>query len=370
MYRLLYFTHVPWNWIKQRPQFIAENLSQSVELSYCQGKSLKSIIRKNKHDETFNSIRKIGYFRVPKYNPIISKSYKILDFVNFIFLRIAIKFHEYDYVWVTSIESYHRIVNLLPKQTKLIYDCMDDELEFPQVCNNKRAREILASYEKLLISRANYIICSAENLKQQIIKRTSTDKEIFVINNATVFPSLEQNFEYREQFTLNKGRHSMLYIGTIAKWFDFESVLSLLQADLELICYLIGPVETKLPTHDRIVHLGKCIHSEIWGIMRQADILIMPFLLNPLIESVNPVKLYEYIWAEKPIIATRYGESLKFDDYCFLYSSKEELLRIYSEIKEGGFLPKQKSSIKIGQFIDKNTWDSRCKDIMEITGIH
>lgn len=370
MKKLLYFTHVPWNWIKQRPQFLAENLSQRVELSYCQGKSLKSIIRKNDNDDTTNSIPKICYFRVPKYNPITSKSYKILDFINFIFLRFAIKFHEYDYVWVTSIESYERIVNLLPKQTKLIYDCMDDELEFPQVCNNKYARENLASYEKLLISRADFIICSAENLKQQIIKRTNTDKEIFVINNATVFPVSEQNFEYREQFSLNRGKRSMLYIGTIAKWFDFESMLLLLETDPDLICYLIGPVETALPNHNRIVHLGKCIHSEIWGIMRQANILIMPFVLNPLIESVNPVKLYEYIWAEKPIIATRYGESLKFDDYCFLYSSNEELLRLYSDIKESGFLPKQRSSIKIEKFINKNTWDSRCKDIMEIIGIH
>jgi hypothetical protein len=65
--------------------------------------------------------------------------------------------------------------------------------------------------------------------------------------------------------------------------------------------------------------------------------------------------LYEYIWAEEPIIATRYGESLKFNDYCFLYSSSEELLRLYSDIKESGFLPKQRSSIKIEKFINKNT---------------
>lgn len=369
MKKLLYFTHVPWSWIKQRPQFIAEKLSQKIDLTYVEGKSLKFIFQSNKQDDESSSIHKVGYLRIPRYNPITSKSIKVLDLLNLIFLKFVVKFSQYKYVWVTSIESYYRIAKILPKNIKLIYDCMDDELEFPQVCNNSNARAILSDYEKELVNRADVIICSAENLKQQIINRTNTKKVIHVINNATVYPDLGQSLEFRNNFIFDADRHSMLYIGTIAKWFDFESVISLLDNDTNLVCYLIGPLETKLPDHERLIHLGKCTHSEIWGIMRQADVLLMPFVLNPLIESVNPVKLYEYIWAEKSIIATRYGESMKFDAYCYLYSSKNEIIDIYNTLKNNRFSPKQSSTTLIKQFIENNTWDSRCKEIIKIADI-
>lgn len=369
MKKLLYFTHVSWSWIKQRPQFIAENLSQCMELTYVEGRSVKSLFRSKDSADRPIGIEQKFYFRFPKYNPVVSKANRVLDFINSLLLRIAISFKKYDYVWVTSIESYSRIYNLLPKNVKLVYDCMDDDLEFPHVCNNSYAREFLAFYEKKLIERADFIICSAENLKQTIIRRTGINKKITVINNATVFPISNINHEYRDQFKFDAEKKSMVYIGTIAKWFDFESIFSLLDFDPNLICYLIGPVETTLPKHDRIIYLGKCMHSEIWGIMKQADILLMPFVLNPLIESVNPVKLYEYIWAEKPIIATKYGESLKFQDYCYLYSSKEDIIEIYKSITDNNFTPKQISSEKIADFVAENTWGSRCHNIVNIIGI-
>lgn len=369
MKKLLYFTHVPWNWIKQRPQFIAEKLSQCVELTYAEGKNLKSVFKRNHQRNKTDGVRKVGYLRVPRYNPTIFRSYKILDLLNLIFLKLSINLNSYEYVWITSIESYHRIAKILPTKVKLIYDCMDDELEFPQVCNNTKARAILSEYEKELVRRADVIICSAENLKQQIINRTNTKKVIHVINNATVYPIAGQNLEFRNNFVFDAEKQSMLYIGTIAKWFDFNTIITLLNSDKNLVCYLIGPLETNLPNHERLIHLGKCTHNEIWGIMKQADILLMPFVLNPLIESVNPVKLYEYIWAEKPIIATRYGESMKFDEYCYLYSSKEEAIDIYKTLKYNSFFPKQSSIKLIKEFVENNTWDSRCKEIVKIAGI-
>lgn len=364
MKKLLYFTHVPWNWIKQRPQFLAEKLSLHFELTYVQGCSILSLLTSKKKANRTASIDYKSYVRLPKYNPIITKSYKFLDLINEIILCWAIKFCHYDYVWVTSIESYSRIINILPKHTKLIYDCMDDELEFPQVCKNNYARKVLTNYEKRLIDRADVIICSAEHLKQQIINRTETCKHIYVINNATVYPTQEQQLTYREHFRLDKNKHTMLYIGTIAQWFDFESVMAILDYDQDSVCYLIGPLEIELPKHNRIIYLGRCYHSEIWGIMQQADLLLMPFVLNPLIESVNPVKLYEYVWAKKPIIATRYGESMKFNSYCYLYYSKNEILEIYKCIQKNKFRPKQTSSVAINQFISDNTWESRCNEIV------
>lgn len=366
MKKLLYFASINWDWIKQRPQFIAENLSDSVELHYVEEKRIKNLFHNHSKEKRPSNIVFKKYFRLPLYNPIKRNSYKIFDFINRCLMCLFLRIKQYDYIWVSSIVSYSHMERLLPKHTKLIYDCMDDELEFPHVCNNSHARKMLAEYEIKLINRADYVICSAENLKQLIISRTKINRHIHVINNATVFPEKSNKLEYRDKFKIDRSKHSILYIGTIAKWIDFNSIIELLNYDSQLICYFIGPLDTNLIKHDRIVHLGRCLHSEIWGIMKQTDVLIMPFVLNPLIESVNPVKLYEYIWAERPIIATRYKETMKFDDYCYLYSSKEEIVEIYKTLLSDKFLPKQKDKLLLENFINQNTWSSRCDEIKNI----
>jgi len=93
----------------------------------------------------------------------------------------------------------------------------------------------------------------------------------------------------------------------------------------------------------------------------------MPFKITPLIESVNPVKLYEYIWANKPIIAPKYSESEKFSRYVYLYEGYRDLKKIIDEIKCNNYNPKY--TLEEGEsFIKINDWDSRATDIMKIIG--
>jgi hypothetical protein len=49
--------------------------------------------------------------------------------------------------------------------------------------------------------------------------------------------------------------------------------------------------------------MGQNHTKEIKSIMAEADILFMPFQVTDLIQSVNPVKLYEYIYSNKASIS-------------------------------------------------------------------
>ena len=44
MKKILYLMHVPWGWIKQRPHFIAENLSKYYKVNVFYKKAYKKII--------------------------------------------------------------------------------------------------------------------------------------------------------------------------------------------------------------------------------------------------------------------------------------------------------------------------------------
>lgn len=94
--------------------------------------------------------------------------------------------------------------------------------------------------------------------------------------------------------------------------------------------------------------------------MEIVDALIMPFKITELIKSVNPVKLYEYIYMNKPIIAPLYPESVYFNDYVYLYNDIDELMQYFGRVSKGELKAKNtyESNLK---FIKSNTWASRIK---------
>ena len=47
--------------------------------------------------------------------------------------------------------------------------------------------------------------------------------------------------------------------------------------------------------------------------------LVMPFKLDDLVQAVNPVKLYEYVYSHKPAIAIHYAETEQFEQFVHLY---------------------------------------------------
>lgn len=47
-----------------------------------------------------------------------------------------------------------------------------------------------------------------------------------------------------------------MYVGTIAAWFDFDSLLLMLSENPDANVVLIGPNEVEIPVHERIHYLG------------------------------------------------------------------------------------------------------------------
>ena len=362
MSKLLYFMPVSWGWIKQRPHFIAEELNKYCDLTIAEKKEQTSASNRQSTPEP-KDLKIVKYGSFPRYNPI-KRHISILNVINLVLFVLRIRIRQYDTIWLSSIKQYVLLRKLIPESAKVIFDCMDDELSFPNIVNNPKAVKRAANIEKQLVERADYIICSSNNLKETIIKRTNIEKEILIANNATIFPNrnIIANTIRKESDDKTK---SLVYIGTIAKWFDFKSVLALLDSDDNVVLQLWGPIDCEIPKHDRIQIKGVCKHEDIWRIMVESDALIMPFTINQLILSVNPVKLYEYIWSGKPVISIEYPESLYFSDFVYYYRDSESLIEQYRTLKSNGFKAKCQDTSRIQDFTNNNSWVSRVKSVVE-----
>ena len=241
---------------------------------------------------------------------------------------------------------------------------MDDVCEFPKYKKEPEASEIIYK-ENQLIQRANNIIVSSNWLKHVITKRYEINKNIHLINNAIDQNFLNKKTLHKEiSYPSQKKYTDIMYIGTISEWLNFELIEKALDKYSELRLILIGPISSSIPKSNQIIHLGSKEHGELPLFMGKADALIMPFIVNDLILSVNPVKLYEYIFAGKPVITCNYKEINQFEKFVYAYNNDDEFLQFINELMIGNLQVKSKE--KRINFLNSNSWKQRSLEISKI----
>ena len=360
---------VPWGWIKQRPHFLAEGLSKYYHIDVYFKKSTriksKHLITKvpiDSEDLVIRSFRLIPFHAIP-----ILKRMR-LDFINRIVLKIQLpKIKSYDYVWVPSPKIFKVIAPLLSSKQRVIYDCMDDSAEFGNYPEDSFEKKSILANEKSLLIRSDKVFFSASYLQNKVLARSGlNDKKTLVVNNAIELPANRSEpvlpNEIKEKLAKVEAlKKPLMYIGTIAEWFDFSIVEEALNNDPDLSIVLIGPSNVVIPNNQRIIYLGALQRDHIFSFMSKAFALVMPFVVNELIKSVNPVKLYEYIYTGKPVIAPRYKESEKFSEFVFLYNNPKDFVGFIKKAED--FKSDDKYIEKCHSYLRNNTWESRSKDI-------
>lgn len=356
MKKILYISHVAWGWIKQRPQFIAEELQEHYAVDVYYGKSNKY---SNANREFSEGNLRVKGFRFWPFERITLLPIPWTDKINLaIFKNAHINMASYDYIWITDPRHYFLIKNEIKKQ-KLIYDCMDDMLEFPYIKKYSNLYTYETKAEEQLIRDADAVLCSASSLNDKLVARYGIEREYHIVNNA-ITDDVASYIVNRIEMPPS----TLVYVGTISAWFDFESVIAVLDRFPNLHVWLYGPIRmSDPPVHDRLEYKGVIEHKEIVSVMNAALGLIMPFVVNELIVSVNPVKLYEYIYTGKPICAVKYKETEKFSEYVTLYSNKEQFVEFARKCLEGAVFTNKEA---MRSYAIDNTWKSRAAQIKTI----
>lgn len=356
MKTILYLMHIDWNWIKQRPQYIAEGLSKKYR-----------VIVMYKH--TYNNVgyqhRKSNLVELKEVYAIPNKfsNFKISKNVNdaiFTYnVKKEIEKNNVSIIYVTSPKFYKNI----PKnfKGKIIYDCMDDHL----LLGNPDKKDILSN-EKKLLDISDKVIVTSIHLKNTLIKR-------YGVNNKNKFTLIRNGFKGPilkiSQMNCVKSKNSTKirigYFGTVSEWFDFNLLEKSLR-DFSNIEYKIwGPVDQGISIpedfKEKIKFCGTVEHDELYKVVSDCDVLIMPFKLNEMIKSVDPVKLYEYINFDKNIVAIEYPEIERFASFVHFYSNYVEyknILNFFEKNRDVSYSLKQRAS-----FLRTNSWENRISKI-------
>ncbi|MFY0544182.1 glycosyltransferase [Brevibacillus sp. H7] len=345
--KILYFSTVNWKWIKQRPHFIPYYLSQQGhEVDYL---SLNPIGKTVVQKLNMGRLRVIDSYVLP-----YSLKFRLIERMNIAYIRSRLSDKKYDIVILTNPLHHQYIPESIKSDCILVYECMDNMPYFYE----GSMRDRMLSEEQKMLDIADAVITSSDKLRSEL-QRRSPGKQLKI---KTIFNALDKETFGRRPMNIALQEPNLLYIGTIGHWLDWDILNHFAANHPEYTIYLIGPFEMKEKLPTNVVWLGTVPHHEVMDYIYSGNILLLPFRVNELTEAVDPVKLYEYLAMDKPIISAYWPELNKFA------CDNLKFYRNYSEFEAYALQSYYKGWIEstLNQaFIDQHHWGERVREYIE-----
>ncbi len=200
-------------------------------------------------------------------------------------------------------------------EERLIYYCVDDFAAF----EGFDAKAIEAA-ENRLMERADVVLATSRPLMQKCerlhpnahLVRHGVDHGHF----ASALEISELPSELRDI-----SRRIAGFVGLIDHWFDSHLMHDVATRLSDISFVLIGDVRVELgPLADlpNVHLLGRKPYAELPNYLAHFDVGLIPFVRNQLTESVNPIKLREYLAAGLPVVSTNLPEVRRYSEYAQL----------------------------------------------------
>ncbi len=163
-----------------------------------------------------------------------------------------------------------------------------------------------------------------------------------------------------------EGRTILGYVGAIADWFDVDLVRAVAEADPRRLVVLVGKdtagARKALGKVPNIVFVGEAPYDQLPFYLHAFDVCLVPFRRTPLTEATNPVKVYEYLAAGKPVVSVDLPELARFGDLVRRSGSREGFLE---EVSRAVAAAERRPAVveRRRRFAAAQTWDHRVEEI-------
>lgn len=216
-----------------------------------------------------------------------------------------------------------------------------------------------------------YVVCTARKLYNEAFAIRS-DNKLALITNGVDYDHFQQDIkECPVKNIVNKGRPIIGYFGAFASWFDYEMIAHLAESRPDYEILLIGwkyddsMEKSKLDIYNNVHIIGPISYDILPSYAQWFDVATIPFKLNDITDSTSPIKLFEYMALNKPIVTTDMPE-------CRLYQSvmiAKDIQDFVYKVDEALAVKKDKEYINmINKEALDNTWKAKARDIVELLG--
>lgn len=235
-----------------------------------------------------------------------------------------------------------------------------DKLDFFALynCYSKKLWKKLIVKADIITYTATQLKIYTKSRKDAILVPNAVNTEDFILKNKDIPLAMKDIV----------GKKSIIgYFGAIENWFDWEIIKKIDEIGLYNIV-LIGSINSNIDVKalnlKNTYMLGRIEHKDLKIYANFFDIAIIPFVVNDLTNSVSPVKLFEYIALNKPIITTNIKEIKNYNSK--IIKIINETTKIESVIEELLVLDKIQIRQECTKLLENNTWDNRFQTIEKL----
>lgn len=254
---------------------------------------------------------------------------------------------------------------------RIVYEYIDD-LNPSLAGTDTLPVNVKEKYEMVMKEKESIVVVTADALQRDVIKKRGSINLVYSSNGVDYdhfHNKIDRKFKFEKEYLeiIKCGQPIIGYYGALAKWFDYELVKYIAntgryQIVLFGIKYDDSYERAGLDRLENVHFLGARDYQVLQNYASKIDVLMIPFLINDITKATSPVKLFEYMALNKPIVTTDMDECRKYEsvlighDYAEFIEMLDEALR-------------KKTDSNYIKLLDKealeNTWEEKAKLIIE-----
>lgn len=262
-----------------------------------------SFVKDSLHDRT---VPQLGFG-----SNLLTKQMPHLEFLSDLLTRQMVRSTarrleiEKHLLWCYRYES--AVFKHSTKTKFVVYDCVDDWSAFGTQHRYVRSREMrLLAISDVVFTTSSRLYEAKRRLNPHTyLVQNGVDFEHFNVTarNLGVPTSLERVAQPIIGFT-----------GAVDNWIDLDLIKTIANRRPEWSFVFVGPISDRIsmPRLPNMHFLGKVPYDVLPQHIAAFKVCLLPFRHTELTESVDPIKMYEYLAVGKPIVSTDLPEVRRF----------------------------------------------------------
>lgn len=268
-----------------------------------------------------------------------------------------------DFIYINSFNFHYPDVadTLAPALT--VYHCVD-----PTITPYDKKHGIRS--ERILVEKSDLVICTSRQLYNE--KRILNPNTFFIPNAADIHhfsKALKEDLRIHRLLS-SVPKPVIGYIGAIERRMDYDLLEKVTKNSPDKTFIFAGSVSSEyiadwMYTRNNVLLVGPIPYHEIPEMLKGFDVAIIPFKKDEVSSTIFPLKLFEYLGAGKPVVATDFNPDLaEFTRDSVTYcENAEDFIQAIDDSLKNDSRARIEHRLSIAR---ENTWENRVDEIKKL----